>query len=65
MARFNSVIYHPSNGTVDVGTGLLWDDVYAALEPFNVTALGGRISGIGVAGLTLGGGKKDISLLQE
>ena len=57
MTRFKSVVYHPSNGTVGVGTGLLWDDVYAALEPFNVTVVGGRISGIGVAGLTLGGGE--------
>jgi len=35
---------------------LIWDDVYAALEPFNVSAVGGRVTGVGVAGFTLGGG---------
>ena len=33
------------------------DDVYAALEPFNVSVVGGRVSGVGVAGFTLGGGE--------
>ena len=41
---------------MQVGTGLVWDDVYAALEPHNVTVLGGRVPGIGVGGFTLGGG---------
>ncbi|KAG9080807.1 hypothetical protein FRC06_006138 [Ceratobasidium sp. 370] len=45
-----------SVGTVDVGPGLIWDDVYAALEPHNVTVVGGRATGIGVGGFILGGG---------
>ena len=56
MARFNSIVYHSEFQTVDVGAGLLWDDVYAALEPFNVTVIGGRVSGLGVSGVALGGG---------
>ncbi|GJE90591.1 FAD-binding oxidoreductase [Phanerochaete sordida] len=56
MSRFNTVQYHASNQTADIGTGMVWDAVYTALEPFNVTVLGGRVPGIGVAGLTLGGG---------
>ena len=56
MTRFKKVIYHPYDKTVDVGAGLIWDDVYKALEPYNVTVVGGRVSGIGVAGFTLGGG---------
>ena len=56
MRRFNKVIYHPNDKTVDVGAGLIWDEVYAALDPLNVTVTGGRLSGIGVAGLTLGCG---------
>ena len=50
MDRFSDVVYN------DIGPGLIWDDVYAALEPHGVNVVGGRMSGIGVAGLTLGGG---------
>jgi len=32
--------------TADIGTGLIWDDVYAALEPFGVNVPGGRVSGL-------------------
>ncbi|TFY75286.1 hypothetical protein EWM64_g8726 [Hericium alpestre] len=56
MSRFSEVIYNASTQTVEIGSGLIWDDVYAALEPYNVTVVGGRISGVGVAGFTLGGG---------
>ncbi len=56
MSRFRQVTYHANNQTVDVGPGLIWDDVYQALDPFNVTIIGGRVSGVGVAGLMLGGG---------
>lgn len=57
MARFNGVTYSADAETADVGAGLIWDDVYAALEPHGVTVVGGRVTGIGVAGFTLGGGK--------
>ncbi|KAF9038024.1 FAD-binding domain-containing protein [Panaeolus papilionaceus] len=56
MARFSEVKYQASSQTAEVGTGLIWDDVYAALEPYNRTVVGGRVSGVGVAGLSLGGG---------
>ncbi|CAF3641994.1 unnamed protein product [Rotaria sp. Silwood1] len=56
MRRFDRVTYHPNNQTVDVGPGLVWDDVYRALAPYNITVIGGRFSGVGVAGLILGGG---------
>ncbi|EKM52439.1 uncharacterized protein PHACADRAFT_211693 [Phanerochaete carnosa HHB-10118-sp] len=56
MNQFNTVQYHASNQTADVGVGLVWDDVYEQLQQFGVTVVGGRVSGIGVAGLTLGGG---------
>lgn len=57
MARFDGVTYHADTETVDIGTGLIWDDVYAALEPYGVNVVGGRVTGVGVAGFTLGGGK--------
>ena len=56
MYRFNEVNYHPQTESVDVGPGLIWDDVYAALDPQNITVVGGRVSGVGVAGFVLGGG---------
>ncbi|KAJ8455641.1 hypothetical protein ONZ45_g18886 [Pleurotus djamor] len=56
MTRFNDVVYSPESQTVTYGAGLIWDDVYAALEPYAVNVVGGRVPGVGVAGFTLGGG---------
>ena len=63
--RLKDLHYQPYNssspsgavGTVELGAGLIWDEVYLALEPFNVTVVGGRVPGIGVSGFTLGGGQ--------
>jgi hypothetical protein len=57
MSRFNETKLNSTSGTVAVGAGLTWDQVYEKLEPTGVNVVGGRVSGIGVAGLTLGGGK--------
>ena len=43
------------NGTVYVGAGNKWVDVYLALEKYNYTIPGGRAATVGVSGLTLGG----------
>ena len=56
MSRFNETKVNYTSGTVDVGAGLTWDQVYATLEPTGVNVVGGRETGVGVAGLTLGGG---------
>ena len=50
------VTYDAGAQTATIGAGLIWDDVYTALESYNVNVVGGRVSGIGVAGFTLGGG---------
>jgi len=50
------VTYDASAQPATIGAGLIWDDVYAALEPYNVNIVGGRVSGVDVAGFTLGGG---------
>jgi hypothetical protein len=55
MSRFNTTVYNKQAGTAVIGLGQYWDDVYAVLEPYNVTVLGGRAPGIGVGGFTLGG----------
>jgi hypothetical protein len=56
MRRFSEVNYDAKTNTVAIGAGMIWDDVYAALEPFAVNVIGGRVPGIGVAGFILGGG---------
>jgi FAD/FMN-containing dehydrogenase len=50
------VTYDANAQTASIGAGLIWDDVYSALEPYNVNIVGGRVAGVGVAGFTLGGG---------
>ncbi|KAJ7778986.1 FAD dependent oxidoreductase [Mycena metata] len=61
LTRFNAIKYDKNKETVVLGAGLIWDDVYAELEPLGVVAPGGRVPGVGVAGFTLGGGYNWIS----
>ncbi|KAG6810817.1 hypothetical protein H0H92_010207 [Tricholoma furcatifolium] len=56
MTKFSEVNYDASSQTAVIGAGLIWDDVYAALAKYNVNVVGGRVTGVGVAGFTLGGG---------
>ena len=57
MTRFNEIKVNSVSGTVEVGAGVTWDQVYEALEPIGLSVIGGRVPGVGVAGLTLGGGE--------
>ncbi len=57
MTRFNETKVNSTSGTVEIGPGLTWDQVYDALEPTGVNVVGGRVPGVGVAGLALGGGE--------
>ena len=57
MTRFNEIKVNSTCGTVEVGAGLTWDQVYKALEPTGVGVVGGRVPGVGVSGLALGGGE--------
>ncbi|KAH8982075.1 FAD-binding domain-containing protein [Lactarius akahatsu] len=56
LARFNTFKVNTKAKTVELGPSLAWDDVYRRLAPYGVNVIGGRIPGIGVGGLTLGGG---------
>ena len=38
-----------------LGPGGRWGDVYATLDPYEVSVVGGRIPHVGVGGLILGG----------
>ena len=47
--RFAEIMYNPGSQTADNGTGLVWDDFYAALasEPYGVNIVGVRINNRG------------------
>ena len=47
MSRFSDVVFNPEEGTVTIGVGLTWDEVYERLDPLGVMVVGGRIEGVG------------------
>jgi hypothetical protein len=58
LARFNNIVINENSGTVEIGAGLTWTDVYASIVPKGINVVGGRLNGVGVSGLTLGGGER-------
>ncbi|GME28038.1 fad binding domain-containing protein [Neofusicoccum parvum] len=56
MKLMNQVDLLPNKTLASLGPGAKWFDVYTALEPEGLAVVGGRVSAIGVGGLTLGGG---------
>ena len=58
LSRFNSTKVNPNDVTVKIGPGLTWDQVYETLGPTGVNVIGGRMPGVGVSGLTPGGGRR-------
>ncbi|KPI40357.1 Bifunctional solanapyrone synthase [Cyphellophora attinorum] len=56
LERIDDIVVSKDKKTVAIGPGNLWFDVYTTLQPTNLAVIGGRVSGIGVGGLTLGGG---------
>ncbi|ESK82231.1 putative fad dependent oxidoreductase [Moniliophthora roreri MCA 2997] len=56
MSRFNEVDYDESTSTAKIGAGQIWNEVYALLVSEGVKVVGGRVPGVGVGGLSLGGG---------
>jgi FAD/FMN-containing dehydrogenase len=63
LTRFNDIVILEESGTVEIGAGLTWADVYAYLVPKGVNVVGGRLAGVGVAGYTLGGGNNFLTHL--
>ncbi|WQF76629.1 Putative FAD-binding domain, PCMH-type, FAD-binding, type PCMH, subdomain 2 [Colletotrichum destructivum] len=55
LVRLNTLNLN-DNGTVSIGSGNRWGDVYRYLEPRGIMVAGGRESTVGVSGLLLGGG---------
>ena len=62
MVRFGDIVLNEEEGTVEIGAGLTWTDVFSYLVPKGLNVVGGRIGSVGVSGLTLGGGKHSSSL---
>lgn len=56
LERLTDISVSNDKKTVAIGPGNRWYDVYTTLQPSNIAVIGGRVSGIGVGGLTLGGG---------
>ncbi|EUC40011.1 hypothetical protein COCMIDRAFT_41583 [Bipolaris oryzae ATCC 44560] len=61
MAGLSNVELRESEGLVRVGAGAKWGDVYKELDKSNRTVVGGRLTGVGVGGLLLGGGLSHFS----
>jgi FAD/FMN-containing dehydrogenase len=57
MARFNKTVISSDSQTIELGAGLTWDQVYDTLDGTGLNVVGGRVLGVGVAGLILGGGE--------
>ena len=55
FADLNEITVSSDRSIVSIGPGNTWYDVYTALEPRDLTVIGGRVAAIGVGGLTLGG----------
>ncbi|KAI2471612.1 putative oxidoreductase [Annulohypoxylon bovei var. microspora] len=56
LRSLNSVDLSDDKSSVSVGAGATWDAVYGKLDPLVLSVTGGRVAGVGVGGLTLGGG---------
>ncbi|TGO15658.1 hypothetical protein BTUL_0037g00090 [Botrytis tulipae] len=56
LQNLNTVQLSADRGTVSIGPGNTWYDVYRVLDPLGISVVGGREAGVGVGGLTLGGG---------
>lgn len=56
LSELTDITVADDKGSVDVGPGTRWVDVYEALAPHDLYCIGGRLKTIGVPGLSLIGG---------
>lgn len=56
LSWINETILAEDRSHVRLGSGALWSDAYDALNGTGIAFTGGRVPGVGVGGLTLGGG---------
>ncbi|KAF2650541.1 putative oxidoreductase [Lophiostoma macrostomum CBS 122681] len=62
LRRLNRIDLTEGGKVVQVGAGATWGVVYEKLDPLGRSVAGGRVAGVGVGGLTLGGGISHLSL---
>jgi FAD/FMN-containing dehydrogenase len=56
LTELNAITTNEDASVARIGAGASWLDVYTHLDALNKTVAGGRNGGVGVGGLTLGGG---------
>lgn len=56
LSQLNAITLNDDDSVVSIGPGTTWSHVYSTLDPLNLTVAGGRSGGVGVGGLTVGGG---------
>ena len=57
MIRFKDIVINEEEGTVEIGAGLIWTEVFSYLVPKGLNVVGGRLVGVGVGGFIVGGGR--------
>ncbi|VUC30967.1 unnamed protein product [Clonostachys rosea] len=61
LHNMNHVKLSDDHTRADLGPGLVLVEAYRALEPYNLTFVGGRVADVGLPGFTLGGGISNLS----
>ncbi|KAK2616399.1 hypothetical protein QQS21_000640 [Conoideocrella luteorostrata] len=56
MRLMKSFALSPDKKIAHLGAGGIWNEIYPQLVPHKLTAMGGRVPGIGVGGFVTGGG---------
>ena len=46
LTKFSEITYNAQKNVVTFGAGLIWDDIYAALDPLGVGVTGARCTGV-------------------
>ncbi|KAK8063022.1 FAD-binding oxidoreductase [Apiospora hydei] len=54
LSKFDHVTFDAEKEAASIGAGQRWLNVYTQLDKYNVTVVGGRVTDVGVGGLTLG-----------
>ena len=57
LTSMKSVSVSPDHKVTSAGPGSWWGDIYKKLDPMKLAVVGGRVFDVGIAGLTVGGGK--------
>ena len=63
MRSIKNVEVSADQTITSIGGGAIWRDVYQKLAAMDLMVIGGRVSNVGVGGLTLGGKSLHMSLL--